>query len=74
MRSEGKKLSAGDVKFSVAPMMEWTDRHCRRLHRLMSRRARLYAEMLTVGAVIHGDRERLMGFDASEHPVAFQLG
>ena len=55
-------------------MMEWTDQHCRRLHRLMSRRARLYAEMLTVGAVIHGDRERLMGFDASEHPVAFQLG
>jgi len=55
-------------------MMDWTDRHCRHLHRLMSRRARLYTEMLTVGAVIHGDRKRLMGFDAFEHPVAFQLG
>ena len=55
-------------------MMDWTDRHCRVFHRLMSRRARLYAEMLTTGAVIHGDRARLLGFDASEHPVALQLG
>ncbi|MBK5650626.1 MULTISPECIES: tRNA dihydrouridine(20/20a) synthase DusA [Bradyrhizobium] len=61
-------------KFSVAPMMDWTDRHCRVFHRLMSRRARLYTEMLTTGAVIHGDRARLLGFDASEHPVALQLG
>ena len=61
-------------KFSVAPMMDWTDRHCRVFHRLMSRRARLYTEMLTTGAVIHGDRSRLLGFDASEHPVALQLG
>ena len=60
--------------FSVAPMMDWTDRHCRVFHRLLSRRARLYTEMLTTGAVIHGDRQRLLGFDASEHPVALQLG
>ena len=55
-------------------MMDWSDRHCRVFHRLMSRRARLYTEMLTTGAVIHGDRNRLLGFDASEHPVALQLG
>jgi tRNA-dihydrouridine synthase A len=61
-------------RFSVAPMMDWTDRNCRYLHRLMSRRARLYTEMLTTGAVIHGDRARLMGFDAFEQPLAFQLG
>jgi len=61
-------------KFSVAPMMDWTDRHCRVFHRLMTRRARLYTEMLTTGAIIHGDRKRLLGFDASEHPVALQLG
>jgi tRNA-dihydrouridine synthase A len=60
--------------FSVAPMMDWTDRHCRVFHRLLSRRALLYTEMLTTGAVIHGDRQRLLGFDASEHPVALQLG
>ena len=55
-------------------MMDWTDRHCRVFHRLMSRRARLYTEMLTTGAIIRGDRARLLGFDASEHPVALQLG
>jgi tRNA-dihydrouridine synthase A len=55
-------------------MMDWTDRHCRVFHRLMSRNARLYTEMLTSGAVIHGDRARLLGFDASEHPLALQLG
>ena len=63
-----------DHRFSVAPMMDWTDRHCRVFHRLLSRRARLYTEMLTTGAIIHGDRARLLGFDASEHPVALQLG
>ncbi len=62
------------LRFSVAPMMDWTDRHCRVFHRLMSRRARLYTEMLTTGAILHGDRARLLGFDASEHPVALQLG
>ena len=55
-------------------MMDWTDRHCRVFHRLLTRRARLYTEMLTTGAIIHGDRRRLLGFDASEHPVALQLG
>jgi tRNA-dihydrouridine synthase A len=55
-------------------MMDWTDRHCRVFHRLMTRRARLYTEMLTTGAILHGDRRRLLGFDRSEHPVALQLG
>jgi tRNA-dihydrouridine synthase A len=55
-------------------MMDWTDRHCLVFHSLMTRRARLYTEMLTTGAIIHGDRRRLLGFDRSEHPVALQLG
>src|SRR6185437_12175394 len=61
-------------RFAVAPMMEWTDRHCRFFHRLLTRRALLYTEMLTTGAVLHGDRARLLRFDPSEHPVALQLG
>jgi tRNA-dihydrouridine synthase A len=67
-------LNIQSHKFSVAPMMDWTDRHCRVFHRLLTRRALLYTEMVTTGAVIHGDRQRLLGFDASEHPVALQLG
>src|SRR5712692_11417696 len=63
-----------EARFAIAPMMDWTDRHCRVFHRLMTRRARLYTEMLTTGAIIHGDRRRLLGFDACEHPVALQLG
>jgi tRNA-dihydrouridine synthase A len=55
-------------------MMDWTDRHCRALHRTLSARALLYTEMLTTGAILHGDRRRLLGFDAVEHPVALQLG
>jgi tRNA-dihydrouridine synthase A len=55
-------------------MMDWTDRHCRALHRALSRHALLYTEMVTTGAVLHGDRERLLGFDDMEHPVALQLG
>jgi len=55
-------------------MMDWTDSRCRVFHRALTRRAKLYTEMLTTGAVIHGDRERLLGFDACEHPVALQLG
>src|ERR1700754_1481707 len=62
------------AKFSIAPMMDWTDRHCRSLHRALSARALLYTEMLTTGAVLHGDRARLLAFDAGEHPVALQLG
>ena len=54
--------------------MDWTDRHCRAFHRALSGRALLYTEMLTTGAVLHGDRARLLGFDAVEHPVALQLG
>jgi tRNA-dihydrouridine synthase A len=61
-------------RFSVAPMMDWTDRHCRVFHRLMTRRGRLYTEMLTTGAILRGDRQRLLAFDESEHPVALQLG
>lgn len=60
--------------FSVAPMMEWTDRHCRAFHRTLTRHALLYTEMVTALAVIHGDRARLLGFSPSEHPVAVQLG
>jgi tRNA-dihydrouridine synthase A len=55
-------------------MMDWTDRHCRVFHRLMTRRGRLYTEMLTTGAILRGNRRRLLAFDASEHPVALQLG
>jgi tRNA-dihydrouridine synthase A len=63
-----------DFRFAVAPMMDWTDRHCRFFHRLLSRRARLYTEMVTTGAVIHGPRDRLLAFSPEEHPVAVQLG
>src|SRR6201987_5485537 len=64
----------GRWKLAIAPMMEWTDRHCRFFHRLLTRRALLYTEMLTTGAVLRGDRARLMGFDPFEQPVALQLG
>jgi tRNA-dihydrouridine synthase A len=61
-------------RLSVAPMMDWTDRHCRVFHRLMTRRAMLYTEMVTAPAVIHGPRARLLDFSEEEHPVALQLG
>ena len=67
-------MESQGYRFSVAPMMDWTDRHCRVFHRHLSRRVLLYTEMLTTGAVIHGDRQRLLGFDRCEHPVALQLG
>jgi tRNA-dihydrouridine synthase A len=66
-----KKL---DRHFAIAPMMEWTDRHCRFFHRLLTGRALIYTEMVTTGAVLRGDRARLIGFDPAEHPVALQLG
>jgi tRNA-dihydrouridine synthase A len=69
-----KAPKAVNRRFSVAPMMDWTDRHCRFFHRLMTRRALLYTEMLTTGAILNGDRARLMGFDPFEQPVALQLG
>ena len=61
-------------KLSVAPMMDWTDRHCRYFHRRFSNQTLLYTEMVTAAAVIHGDRDRLLGFHTDEHPVALQLG
>ena len=61
-------------RFSVAPMMDWTDRHCRMFHRCLSHRALLWTEMVTAKAVIHGDRQHLIGFAAAEHPVVLQLG
>ncbi|MGA1855475.1 tRNA dihydrouridine(20/20a) synthase DusA [Azospirillum sp. 11R-A] len=67
-------MTTSTIPLSVAPMMDWTDRHCRYFHRLLSRSTLLYTEMVTTGAVLHGDRERLLGFDAAEHPVALQLG
>jgi tRNA-dihydrouridine synthase A len=67
---------SGDARwrFCVAPMMEWTDRHCRVFHRQLTRHARLYTEMITTGALLHGDAARHLAFDAVEHPVALQLG
>jgi tRNA-dihydrouridine synthase A len=63
-----------DRRLSIAPMMDWTDRHCRAFHRALTARALLYTEMVTAPAVLNGDRERLLGFDTVEHPVALQLG
>ena len=62
------------VKFSVAPMMDWTDRHCRYFYRLMSKDAQLWTEMVTAKAIIHGDKNRLLDYDAKEHPLVLQLG
>ena len=61
-------------RLSVAPMMDWTDRHCRYFHRLLTKRTRLYTEMVTTGALIHGDVKRHLEFNAEEHPLALQLG
>ena len=70
----GKTEKTVSRRFCVAPMMEWTDRHCRVFHRLLTRRTLIYTEMLTTGAVLHGDRTRLLDFDSFEHPVGLQLG
>lgn len=73
-----QKAGAGRLdqaaKLSVAPMMDWTDRHCRYFHRQLSQGALLYTEMVTAPAIIHGPRERLLGFDPAEHPIALQVG
>ncbi|MFN7724506.1 MAG: tRNA dihydrouridine(20/20a) synthase DusA [Rubrivivax sp.] len=61
-------------RLSVAPMLDWTDRHCRHFHRLITRHTRLYTEMVTTGALLHGDQHRHLDFNPSEHPVALQLG
>lgn len=67
-------LKNNEKIFAVAPMMDWTDRHCRFFHRQLTKRALLYTEMVVADAVIHGDRERLLAFDPVEHPLALQLG
>ncbi|HSO82936.1 tRNA dihydrouridine(20/20a) synthase DusA [Thiocapsa sp.] len=63
-----------DRRLSVAPMLDWTNRHCRYFLRLLSRHTLLYTEMVTTGALIHGERERFLGFDPAERPIALQLG
>lgn len=72
--NKAKSNAYGSFRLSVAPMMDWTDRHCRFFHRLMSRRAMLYTEMVTAPAVIHGPKPRLLDFSPQEHPIALQLG
>jgi tRNA-dihydrouridine synthase A len=74
MNTSAKSAAANGKLFAVAPMMDWTDRHCRYFHRQLSRHALLYTEMVTEQAVRHGDRQKLLGFDSGEHPVALQLG
>ncbi len=74
MLAENTDSYSRSLILSVAPMMDWTDRHCRAFHRLLAPQARLYTEMVHAQAVIHGDRERLLGYDQIEHPVALQLG
>ena len=69
-----KSTTYGKRRISVAPMMDWTDRHCRVFHRHISRHTWLYTEMVTTGALLHGDVPRHLDFDAIEHPVALQLG
>ena len=67
-------IAADQLRLSVAPMMDWTDSHCRAFHRVLALHARLYTEMVHANAVIHGDRGRLLAMHPSEHPVALQLG
>ncbi|WP_449468049.1 tRNA dihydrouridine(20/20a) synthase DusA [Stenotrophomonas humi] len=74
MTSVPAAIPLPQLRLSVAPMMDWTDRHCRVFHRILAPGARLYTEMVHANAVIHGDRERLLGFDAAEQPLALQLG
>jgi tRNA-dihydrouridine synthase A len=70
----GSSRRINDWRLSVAPMLDWTDRHCRFFHRLITRRTRLYTEMVTTGALLHGDVLRHLDFSAVEHPLALQLG
>jgi tRNA-dihydrouridine synthase A len=74
VENQGLGLELSRWRLSVAPMMDWTDRHCRYFHRLLSQHARLYTEMVTTGALLHGDVPRHLDFNAEEHPVALQLG
>ena len=68
------KQAQPDRRLCVAPMMDWTDRHCRYFHRVLAPSALLYTEMVTTGALIHGDRERHLAYNEEEHPLALQLG
>src|SRR5262249_60199711 len=68
------KMNGLERKFCIAPMMEWTDRHCRFFHRLLTRRALIYTEMITTGAVLHGARARLMEHDPARRPMWVQSG
>lgn len=70
---QGESIYSGTV-IAVAPMMDWTDRHCRYFHRQLSRHALLYTEMVVADAILHGDLDRVLGFDTSEHPLALQIG
>ncbi len=74
LKIHGKMKTSQHTKLSVAPMMDWTDRHCRYLHRLMSRRVLLYTEMVTSAALVRGNARHLIAFDDAEHPLALQLG
>ena len=74
MASASPLIPSDQLRLSVAPMMDWTDSHCRAFHRVLAPHARLYSEMVHANAVIHGDRARLLAMDPSEHPVALQLG
>ncbi len=74
MNAPESSFAAPDKIFAVAPMMDWTDRHCRMFHRQLTQRALLYTEMVTALAIRHGDRQRLLGFDPKEQPVALQIG
>ncbi|WP_420410778.1 tRNA dihydrouridine(20/20a) synthase DusA [Roseibium sp.] len=74
MTTDDRLYTTHHPRFAVAPMMEWTDRHCRAFHRQLSKHALLYTEMVTTGAVIHGDRQHIVGFSDLEHPIACQLG
>ena len=69
-----KKMENNKPYIAIAPMMDWTDRHCRYFHRLLSPHAHLYAEMVTTGALLHGDKDRFLRFSEQEQPVALQLG
>ena len=73
-KSSPDKAVSGMQKLSVAPMMDWTDRHCRYFHRLLTKHARLYTEMVTTGALLHGDVPRHLRYLEVEHPLALQLG
>jgi tRNA-dihydrouridine synthase A len=74
VKSRTNRMASPDRRLSVAPMMDWTDRHCRYFLRLIARRPLLYTEMIPTGAILRGDRARVLRFDPAEHPVALQLG